>query len=531
MDPFKPAEEAARNEDKNTSRAAATHGGTTADADTAMAVKFQLELDAAIALSLQTTEDEGFFLEDDMQQSMLLSTCSSHTDSDQKLSARDTLLGEEIMDKMDDYEGAIFDAVQNPHGCDASGMGFDTGLVASDQTTSDTKGGSSLHADSDDEDDNDKKPAARTDITEESFAFIDTDAALARALHEQEIDSTITEMDAALALSLQEEEHSSLAFGTDNSDYNVARAPIVAQTDDSSEFDTNLDEQLAISQAQEEHERDLDEQLAIFQTQEEHEIAMKSTFSGKAWTFVEAVVEEHKRLSKSGGFKMDTVAVDDMLAMVERFAEAHSVFKFDGKDTHYTRGDNLDQIQTTGLLTKVEREAKGVENNYNGSAWGDGVYTGNNPHAFSSYGDIGLLVARLKGHSIPATCRGRGFKGDTAIANEGSAHEMVILSQSYQCIPLLYFRRVDAYGCHVFEIIWTFHCKLQEIVDTLFNNGTKTGLNHSQLPAHWSVDISRRPTLPRPPTRPVPVSGPSSYQLWKRKTSDLVFELPSPMNS
>ena len=66
-------------------------------------------------------------------------------------------------------------------------------------------------------------------------------------------------------------------------------------------------------------------------------------------------------------------------------------------DVRYKQQDNMKNIRTTGLLTHNERNASGVQSNYNGSVYGDGVYTGNNPFAFSSYGNVGLLLARLKG--------------------------------------------------------------------------------------------------------------------------------------
>jgi len=344
----------------------------------------------------------------------------------------------------------------------------------------------------DDEDNDDKKPAAKRKLSNSAHLF---DWA-----HLTEGDQ---QRDAAFALSLQIQE--------------------VSQSYD------NLDN---------------DESVAIAHSQAEHEAAMNATFCGKAYKFVEAVVEAFRAkqlASSSNAIEMKPIAVDDMLPMVERCAEAQGIFRLEEKDTvvdigyHYTRSDNLPSIQTTGLLTKCERQDKGIVNNYNGSTYGDGVYTGNNPHAFSGYGDTGILVARLKGNVQPATGRRRGFDNDTGIVCRGSPQEMVILGQSYQCIPLLQFRNHSAGSLcdDDNKTIWAFHCMLQAVVDQFFNNGISTGLDSTAPPADWSTvsvptAISMATAIPAPTT--VMVRSQTGYELWKKATSSWITEPPLPMN-
>ena len=279
---------------------------------------------------------------------------------------------------------------------------------------------------------------------------------------------------------------------------------------------------------------DNDEQLAIAHANKESKRAMNSSFSGKAWNFVQRVLEEHQNLTidkaaAMATLKVETVGTDDMLIMVERLLEAQ--FEFSGKDTqvdigyHYTRIENLEKIKENGLLSKAERQECGVVSNYNGSVWGDGVYTANNPYAYQKFGPIGLLVARLKGTSGPAKRRGCGFVGDTAIASAGSSNEMVILAKSYQCIPLVQFQRLDRPDDAAEKALRQIHGKLQGIVDVFLNNGIKTNIKCLERPHTIRPTFPDKRAIPyrkvrklgpdmksRPDTK---VLGLSWYQVWK----------------
>jgi len=263
---------------------------------------------------------------------------------------------------------------------------------------------------------------------------------------------------------------------------------------------------------------DLDEMIAIAQSNEENERAMDSSFQGRAWRFIDSALEAHGEIfqSMTTTTEVEPVAIDDMLCMVERMLEAQATFRLENKGTHvdigyhYTRKENLERIKTNGLLSRMERNAKGVSAcRYNGSAWGDGVYTANDPYSHSSYGDIGLLVARLKGDSNEAVPGGQGFVGDTAIAHRGQRSEMVILGQSYQCVPLFKFQRSDittrvreGQGCLAEgnQVVWDYHCRLQKIVDKFFNDSMPT-----------TVQV-----VPPPPSAPPP-SAPFGIPVQRRR--------------
>ena len=286
-----------------------------------------------------------------------------------------------------------------------------------------------------------------------------------------------------------------------------------------------------------------DEQLAIAQANEESKHAMNSSFSGKAWNFVQTVIEEHQspmmdNTAAMTTLKVETVGTDDMLIMVERLLEAQFEFSRKDKDTqvdigyHYTRSENLEKIKENGLLSKAERQECGVISNYNGSAWGDGIYSANQPYAYQNFGPIGLLVARLKGSSRPATRGGRGFIGDTAIANAGCSNEIVILAKSYQCIPLVQFQRLDRPDDAVEKALQHIHGKLQEIVDVFLNNRIKTDIGSLERPHTVRATVPYRRATPcrklrkvgsaihpRPSAVDTKVPGLNWYQVWKATKS------------
>lgn len=248
----------------------------------------------------------------------------------------------------------------------------------------------------------------------------------------------------------------------------------------------------------------------------------------QAWKFVEKVFALHRELclqpvlgnalGNSQTCFCQPVAVDDMVEMAERLFEAQAVFDIERKPTHvdigyhYTRSANLRKIRTHGLLTKAERFQKSVEPvHYNGSAFGDGVYTGSNPYSHRSYGDVGLLVARLKGKVNTRDRHWRASGGrfeqesreedfDTGTKNAGKDDEMIILRSSVQCVPLSRFPKKslfpiaatgawDSNGTAIaHEQLYCFHKRLQLVVDDFFNAG--------QSPTN--VQVVGPPTTTRP---------------------------------
>ena len=143
----------------------------------------------------------------------------------------------------------------------------------------------------------------------------------------------------------------------------------------------------------------------------------------------------------------------------------------------------MEHIKTGGLMTRKERDSQQITvARNNGSFFGDGVYTGNNPIAFTRYGTVGLLVARLKGRSrrIPhkrlifhQLAPDRTF--DTVIGNKSSnrSHDEVVLADSSQCLPIVKFptsmiaRSLGQNGAN--NPMVKIHIEIQQVVEEFFN--------------------------------------------------------------
>jgi hypothetical protein len=147
----------------------------------------------------------------------------------------------------------------------------------------------------------------------------------------------------------------------------------------------------------------------------------------------------------------------------------------------------MQTIRQDGLMTMADRRNRQIQAGCNGAAFGDGIYTSNNPFAFRDFGDTGILVAIVKGK----TSAGYGndlqdVTGvDTVIGNKttrttgGDAsvdnyYDEIVLKKSCQCLPLISFP-LAALKNHGTETLWTLQQALQlEILDEFFNNGVAT---------------------------------------------------------
>ena len=224
---------------------------------------------------------------------------------------------------------------------------------------------------------------------------------------------------------------------------------------------------------------------AAMASKQRAESSMDTKLSGKAWKFVNQVVELANQEKCKG---IQAVAVDDMFFLVEQMMELQSKFAASNKDTtvdigyHYTTSTNVTQISEDGLLTHAERKILSIDAKHNGSTYGDGIYTGNNPLAFHGrFGNIGLLVARLKGKSSMSK-----NKDDTTHTGKTGKefNSMVVLRKSSQCVALIQFnasliKRPPPTGQKKsrnsgIDRIVAIHKKLQVIVDAFFNDGRKT---------------------------------------------------------
>lgn len=81
---------------------------------------------------------------------------------------------------------------------------------------------------------------------------------------------------------------------------------------------------------------------------------------------------------------------------MQRFLECQATFRHQLKPIkaqtafHYTDRNNIDSIRQQGLTVGESR---------NGARFGKGIYACRNPHAFSQYGNVGILVLMLPGVS------------------------------------------------------------------------------------------------------------------------------------
>jgi hypothetical protein len=265
-----------------------------------------------------------------------------------------------------------------------------------------------------------------------------------------------------------------------------------------------------------------DECLALTLAERERQDAENDSITGRAWSFVQAVIAEHGQTSfapssDAASFSeyedpqeitvrpvTDLIGTDDMLFMVERMIELRELFEAEKKNTrvdigfHYTRSSNLERIRENGLLTKAERDDRGVNSNYNGSTYGDGIYTGNNPFAFRTFGDICLLVARLRGWSEYNCAARPSGRPDTLVVRPDEPGEMVILAQSSQCVPLASFSAHHIDNEAGRKKILSLQDTFQKLLDCFFNLTFETTvpkwgqLGDNSLPIQASVF----PTLP-----------------------------------
>jgi hypothetical protein len=156
-----------------------------------------------------------------------------------------------------------------------------------------------------------------------------------------------------------------------------------------------------------------------------------------------------------------------MVFQTEALLQTREEFLAQGKPVrvdigyHYTRPENMSKIRTDGLLTKSERDTKGIQSHHHGSAYGDGVYTADNPALYSDgrYGSLGLMVARLQGttsktHSVSGSSGKESY--DTYVSPA-----MTVLSRSSQCLAMMEFPAFLIVSNH--QVTQQYHSDLQQM--------------------------------------------------------------------
>ena len=150
--------------------------------------------------------------------------------------------------------------------------------------------------------------------------------------------------------------------------------------------------------------------------QEEASGGMMASHKGKAVLLVADIIscanQTNQNCPSFINYNIKSVAYDDMTFLAEQMFALQHEFEANNHPTdvdigyHYTDHPNLPQIRTHGLLSKMDRHKKKVSSaKKRGSNFGDGIYTGNNPDAFTHYGDVGLICGRLKGNVLHGVTR------------------------------------------------------------------------------------------------------------------------------
>jgi hypothetical protein len=232
--------------------------------------------------------------------------------------------------------------------------------------------------------------------------------------------------------------------------------------------------------------------------QEDEEHMMCTTHCGSAFLFVERVLTGLDEILGQSRSQKDSESIETaqiramsknaMVCFALRLLEKQEDFRKAGKPVvvdlgyHYTEESNIENIRTGGLMTRTERETQHIKvDRKNGQYLGNGIYTGNNPIAFSQYGTVGLLVARLQGQSrwIPHKSPIRrqllaDITNDTVVGNKRYSpfYDEVVLAESSQCLPIIEFPTTLITHSHrstgtatMLEI----EMKMQQVVDEFFN--------------------------------------------------------------
>lgn len=209
----------------------------------------------------------------------------------------------------------------------------------------------------------------------------------------------------------------------------------------------------------------------------------------KVESFCQSIADNQKELETSADLP-DMNALNfkvahrvDMVGLALRLLQQQDIFRARGISTHvdigyhYTRSENLARICSTGLLPREDRLSSGISSLYNGSTFGDGIYTANNPYSYHAFagGDVCFFVARIKGQTASVSSP-EAARSDTILGRIGDSDEVCVLKQPSQCFVLAHF------SAHLVDLtndaslgnsmVHIYHERLQRIVDRSFNETT-----------------------------------------------------------
>lgn len=181
---------------------------------------------------------------------------------------------------------------------------------------------------------------------------------------------------------------------------------------------------------------------------------MESTSLGRAWNLVECVLRNHKKLARQWGSNdVLPLAVDDLVYMADRLIQTQTRFRSEDKPTnvdlgyHYTSIACVQRIQLDGLLSRPERQEKGIDVGSHGSAFGEGVYVASDPFSSANFGEVGLLVVRLPGVVSPYHRRRQSSPVRTTGTDSRDVGSFLVLNGADQvCIVFLFNIFLQSYS-------------------------------------------------------------------------------------
>jgi Deltex C-terminal domain len=172
-------------------------------------------------------------------------------------------------------------------------------------------------------------------------------------------------------------------------------------------------------------------------------------------------------------------SVETITTAAKRLLAMQDLNRAAGKPTavdlgyHYTSVENLTSIREHGLLTTSERSSENIKaKKDHGETYGEGIYTAANPFAYhGTYGDVGILVARLLGTNADFGEHSTGLDSLTVFRNQDK--EFAVLATSHHCIPILVFDAKQIVPKNPLSpgnlTLEKYHVSVQEAVDQILN--------------------------------------------------------------
>jgi Deltex C-terminal domain len=208
-----------------------------------------------------------------------------------------------------------------------------------------------------------------------------------------------------------------------------------------------------------------------------------------------------------------------MLAATSRMLQTQEDFHFAGKPTrvslgyHYTSIENVPNICAHGLLSPKERTDKNIKpQKEHGEVFGKGIYTAANPRVYhGSYGSLGIVVLQLLGKNKDFEEQKDSVECDSVTVHRHQFGEIVVLSSSQQCVPVLGFDALHIHPVCTLSpgnlMLDKYHVALQTLVDDFFNADALPVKPVGTSPQYETLRYYKPSSLEGPPEK-----GPSRSQ-------------------